>query len=92
MEKDGRAAEKGNPLARPFQQPSLMCSPLAHPAVQPTGPPFCAVRQSAENSCFSFGNTALQSARPAGPPFSVILMFVQISECQAPLHKCTVNL
>jgi len=28
--------------------------------------------QPAENSCFSIGNTALQPARPAGPPFSVI--------------------
>jgi len=47
-----------------------MCSPLAHPVAQPAGPPFCAAgRQPAEYSCFSFGNTALQSA---GPPFSVI--------------------
>ena len=29
-------------------------------------------RQPAENSCFSFGNTALQPTRPVGPPFSVI--------------------
>jgi len=42
--------------------------------------PFCAPRrpallssvQPAENSRFSFGNTALQPARPAGPPISVI--------------------
>jgi len=40
--------------------------------MQPAGPPFCAARQSAENSCFSIGNMALQPARPAGPPFSVI--------------------
>jgi len=38
-----------------------MCSSPARPLVQP-----------AKNSCFSIGNTALQPARPAGPPFSVI--------------------
>jgi len=38
----GRAAEKGNPLARPFPQPSLMCSPLARPVVQHASRPFCA--------------------------------------------------
>jgi len=42
-----------------------MCSPLARPVVQPASPPFCAARQPAENSCFSFGNTALPPARPA---------------------------
>jgi len=60
-----RAGEKGIPPARPFPQPSVMCSPLARPVVQPAGPPFCAARQPAENSCFSFGNTALQPARPS---------------------------
>jgi len=40
--------------------------------VQPAGPLFCSARQTADNSCFSFGNTAFQAARPAGPPFSVI--------------------
>jgi len=34
-ERVGRAVEKGNPPARPFPQPSLMCSPLARPVVQP---------------------------------------------------------
>jgi len=47
----------------------LLCSPLAHPVVQPAGPSFCAARQPAENSSLSFSNTPLQ---PAGPPFSVI--------------------
>jgi len=65
----GRAAEKDSSPVRPFPQPSLMCSPLAHPVVQPAGPPFCAARQPAKNSCFLFGNTAPQ---PAGPRFSVI--------------------
>jgi len=41
-----------------------MCSPLAHPVVHPAGPPFCAARQPAENSCFSFGNKALQPTQP----------------------------
>jgi len=36
-------------------------------------------RQPAENSCFSFGNTALQPARPAGPPFSVIPLVDEMS-------------
>ena len=39
---------------------------LRTPAVvQSAGPPFCAARQPTENSCFSFGNTALQPARPS---------------------------
>jgi len=46
-----------------------MWNPPASPVVQPAGPLFSAARQPADNSCFSFGNTALQ---PAGPPFSVI--------------------
>ena len=36
------------------------CWPLACPVVLPASPPFCAARQPAENSCFSFDNTALQ--------------------------------
>ena len=76
----GRVAEKGSLPSRPFLQPSLlcspqpafMCSPLARLVVQPGAPPFCAARQPAEKSGFSFGNTALQPARPASPPFSVI--------------------
>jgi len=60
-----RAAEKGSPPALPFPQPSLMCSPPACLNVQPTGSPFCAARQPMENSCFSFGNTALQTAQPS---------------------------
>jgi len=65
-----RAAQKGGPAGcgkgrgglqkRVARRPALICSPLAHPVVQPAGPPFCAARQSAENSCFSFGNTALR--------------------------------
>jgi len=50
----------------------LMYSPLACLIVQPAGPPFCAARQPAENSRFSFGNTALQPAQTVDPPFSVI--------------------
>jgi len=58
--KTGRPAEKGSPPAHPFLQPALMCSPLARPVVQPAGSPFCAACQPLENSCFSFGNTALR--------------------------------
>jgi len=70
------AAEKGGPEDCPFLQawPSfsatcrtaLLCSLPARPYV------FCAARQPAENSRFSIGNTALQPARPAGLPVSVI--------------------
>jgi len=41
-----------------------MCNPPASPVVQTAGPLFCAARQPVDNSCFSFGNTALQPARP----------------------------
>jgi len=64
--KDGLACRKGQPSNLPFSaaqfnvQPVLMCSPLARSLVQPADPPFCAVGQPPENSCFSFGNTALQ--------------------------------
>jgi len=76
--KAGRATKKGSPPARPFPQPSLMCSPPAHLNLQPTGPPCSAACRPAllcssparGKFMFSFGNTALQ---PAGPPFSVIL-------------------
>ena len=40
------------------------------PFPQPARPPFCAARPKVHD--FSFGNTALQPARPAGPPISVI--------------------
>jgi len=66
-----------SPASCAARQTALMCSPLAHPLVQPAGPPCCAARQPAENSCFSFGNTALQPARPAGPTFSVIQIKVE---------------
>jgi len=49
-----------------------MCIPLARPVVQTAGPPFSAARQSAENSWFSFGNTA-------SPPFSVIPLALTLS-------------
>jgi len=64
-----RPAHFGSPASCPARRLALICSPLARPVVQPAGPPFCAARQSAENSCFSFGNMALQ---PASPPFTVI--------------------
>jgi len=64
----GRAGcRKGQPSGPPFSVGQLN--------VQPAIPPFCAARQPMENSCFSFGNTALQPARPAGPPFSVVLFW-----------------
>ena len=56
--------------------PVLFRSPPHRLFVQPIGPPFwlvfCAARQPADSSRFSFGNMALQPARPAGPPISVI--------------------
>ena len=56
--------------------PALFRSPSHRLFVQPIGPPFwlvfCAARQPADSSRFSFGNMALQPARPAGPPISVI--------------------
>ena len=70
---DRRAAEKGSPLACHFPQPSWMCSLPSRLNVQPTGPSCSAAHQPAKNSCFAFGNTTLQPARPADPPFSVIL-------------------
>jgi len=36
--REGQAPEKSSSLARPFPQPSLMCSPSARLSVQPTGP------------------------------------------------------
>jgi len=39
-----------------------MCSSQTRSVVQPAGPPFFTARQPMENSCFSFGNTALQPA------------------------------
>jgi len=67
-----------SPPAYSFLQPSgLPCC-----ALQTAGPPFSTpsqqpfsitrVRQLAENSCFSIGNTALQPAWPTGSPFSDI--------------------
>ena len=94
----GRAAENSSPPARPFPQSSLQCSPppclnvqpTGCPIVQPAGPPFCAARQTAENSCFSFGNTALQRARPAGPSFShsvlSIMIMILIFYCGLMVH------
>ena len=60
--------------ARPLVQPVGSLSCAGRPNLQLAGPSVLArpLVQPAENSCFSFGNTALQPARPAGPPFSVI--------------------
>jgi len=44
---------------------ALLCSPPARPSVLSSVQP-------ADSSRLSFGNTALQPARPAGPPISVI--------------------
>ena len=58
-----------------FRSPNVQLagpSVLARPLVQP-----------AEDSCFLIGNTALQPARPAGPPFSVILQGLVISVCMS---------
>jgi len=62
-DKDGL---EGCPFLQP-DGPPFLCSPPVRPSV------LCAAaRQPAENSLFPFGNTALQPARPAGPPISVI--------------------
>ena len=37
--------QKGEPAGCRKRQPTLMCSPLARPFVQPAGLPFCAARQ-----------------------------------------------
>jgi len=50
----------------PARRIAFLYSPLARPSV------FYAACQSADSSRFSFGNTVLQPARPAGPPISVI--------------------
>ena len=65
-----RAAQKGGAAGCGKGRSSLMCSPPVPVNVQPTGQ---SCSDPADNSCFSFGNTALQPARPAGPPFRVIL-------------------
>jgi len=70
---------KGRSGGLPFSaaRPALFRSSPHRLFVQPAGPPFClvfcAARQPAHSSRFSFGNMALQPARPAGPPISVIL-------------------
>jgi len=77
----GRAAENGSPLARPFSQPSLMCSPPACLNVQPTGPSCSAAWQPAllcnspaRGEFIFFIWQHGPSVRPAAdPPFSVIL-------------------
>ena len=69
-----RRALSCGPPARPLVHPVGSLSCADRPNVQLAGPPVLArfLVQPAENSCFSIGNTALQPARPAGPPFSVI--------------------
>jgi len=81
-------------------QPSVALCRAARPLVQPVGSLSCAGRpnlqlagpsvlarplvQPAENLCFSIGNTALQPARPARPPFSVIPeKYLGYAICQA---------
>jgi len=76
----GQAAEKSSALARPFPQPSLMCSPRVRLSVQPTGPscsaacrPALSVQQAARGKFNFFIWQHGPSARPAPrPPFSVI--------------------
>jgi len=60
----GKGQSGGLPFSAAHRN-AFLCSPPAHPSVlssvQPT-----------DSSHFSFGNMALQPARPAGPPISVI--------------------
>ena len=81
-----RAAEKSSRPARSFLQPSLMRSPLARPVVQPAGPPFCAARQPAENSCFLFGNTALHFLMLSSIATAIIIPFERISTVSYQMH------
>jgi len=76
--------------ARPLVQPVGSLSCAGRPNVQLAGPSVLArpLVQPAENSCFSIGNTALQPARPAGPPFSVILGWVAWMSCSQPDAWC----
>jgi len=69
-----RRALSCGPPARSFVQPVGSLSCAGRPNVQLAGPLVLArpLVQPAKNSCFSIGNTALQPARPAGSPFSVI--------------------
>ena len=79
-DKDGPACRKWKSFGPPFSATQFNVHPPARLNVQPTGPScsaacrpaLLAARQPPENSCFSFVNTALQPARPAGPSFSVI--------------------
>jgi len=66
----GKGRSGGLPIsaARPFSQPAapLLCA-ARWPALLS-----CLLCSPADSSRFSFGNMALQPARPAGPPISVI--------------------
>ena len=96
VEKDGVGCRKGQPSGPPFSAAqlnvsgprlALMCSPLAHPVVQPAGPLFCAARQPADISCFSFGNTALRLVLSvAGLPITYLLAVHPAQPLPAALH------
>ena len=62
----GWAAQRDSPLAHPFPQPSLMCSPLACPIVQHASPPFCALASPRKIHVFTLATW------PSSPLFSVI--------------------
>jgi len=64
---------------QPPHRPAVFRNPPDRLFVQPAGRPsvFSTARQPVESSRFSFGNTALQPARLAGPPISVILTRVE---------------
>ena len=64
--------EKGSPLAHPFPQPSLMCSPLARPVVQHRLPARPSIKLASPWKIHVFHLVT----RPSSPPFSVIRSIV----------------
>ena len=86
---------KGRAGGLPFSaaRPAVFRSPPPRLFVQPTSLPFClvfcAARQPADSSRFSFGNMALKPARLASPPISVILIgWVAWMSCSQPDAWC----
>ena len=72
-----RLQKKGSPPARPFPQPSLMCTLSAHLYVQPTGPS-CCVAYGPALLCSSpargkFMFFIWQHGRPARPALRLVL-------------------
>ena len=73
----GKSGREGCPFLQPappffaVRRTAFLCSPPARPSVLSSVQP-------ADSSRFSFGNMALQPARPTGPPISVIHLVVLV--------------